>query len=521
MPDNKNIDQLFKDSYDGRDIGGYGEEHWAQLETQLNAAAATTAGVLGVKAVIKSLLAKKAVLISLVTLPVVGTTTYVVWPETPTETTGEQAAGDWFPSGQMATLPIEKQEEKGEEPQAEAESIEGNALQKKQKAEVQPSSATVGQVEAFDYSSAEQGQAEALPSPTPTNSSDNPVSQEEAGSIKEPAEVASKANQEADLEQLPASSSQNQETSNSTPPGNFDIANQDLQHAPVSNNAVATTPSEPEIKEEVAGQVADEFNPQEVSSDERNTEATIEKQEERTTIALMESLPLRSATRDLDPVTAAEGDLPPLSPSRIWYQRFYVVGGVGLSKGFSNGPNSEKNEVISPIVGLGYMQPLAPGWELSVGAQYLQRNGHSLEDSISETIYYLTPTRYTSVNTIQDMEFLHFPLSVSFNPSGNHKFTLGGFATLLLDSWSTIEEREQGILTSGYSKQERVRGYREGISEMSYGISLGYEYQLLERISVGFRYNRGLNDLTDDQVIRQSNKDQISEGQIIFKLRPF
>lgn len=200
--------------------------------------------------------------------------------------------------------------------------------------------------------------------------------------------------------------------------------------------------------------------------------------------------------------------------------RFYLQGGARLGKGLSNQSGQKGSSSWSYSAGLGYQQPISSKFSLLFEVAYLQRNGHSILDSVKQGTFYLNQKSETSYANLHSLEFLHVPLLLHYTLHARHSIQFGPYASIVLNSTSDLSRKTDNDLRSVTQDLGQHKGYRNGIAPVLYGASIGYEYNLIESLTLGCRFGAGMNEFVQSPLALPANR-QIWDLRFIARIHPF
>jgi len=182
---------------------------------------------------------------------------------------------------------------------------------------------------------------------------------------------------------------------------------------------------------------------------------------------------------------------------------------------FTNIASPEPKYMISPSVGLSYYYPINESTSFILSGNYIQCKHNSLDRYAVYTKYFFYKEIDSVYLSLKNIDFLNFSFDLSrkFN---NHYLTGGLFTATRLNTLST---KTRVILNPYYfnSQTTEEKGYFEGISTVSFGLSLGYEYHLFRNAYTGIRLNQTFNDLIDNKIYTFNKKDFITQFGVYFK----
>jgi len=212
-----------------------------------------------------------------------------------------------------------------------------------------------------------------------------------------------------------------------------------------------------------------------------------------------------------DSLTEAKQDIQIITE----YNKLSLNAGVFMMNTFTNIASPEPKYMISPSVGLSYYYPINESTSFILSGNYIQCKHNSLDRYAVYTKYFFYKEIDSVYLSLKNIDFLNFSFDLrrKFN---NHYLTGGLFTATRLNTLST---KTRVILNPYYfnSQTTEEKGYFEGISTVSFGLSLGYEYHLFRNAYTGIRLNQTFNDLIDNKIYTFNKKDFITQFGVYFK----
>ena len=229
-------------------------------------------------------------------------------------------------------------------------------------------------------------------------------------------------------------------------------------------------------------------------------------------------LPENLSVQDIKSQSNPE-DLSPLE-GRKW--GVSLIGGAHGSHGFSVSRNSSDPFVITPFAGLGVHYQVSGNFIIQAQGSYLRRSGHALTYTSTQQRVFLTPEEVVQKVEVDVAEYFHMPVSIQFQPASRHFIEAGGFASFLINTEGDRQEIVTGPEVNQVKDLGRERGFTQGISETVYGVTAGYEFQVLPSYRIGFRINQGLNDIIDDDFFEKDpQQEKVRDYQLYLKFKLF
>jgi len=195
------------------------------------------------------------------------------------------------------------------------------------------------------------------------------------------------------------------------------------------------------------------------------------------------------------------------------YRGFYAIMGACYANSYSNDIYNNSAKEFSPIIGVGFEKRFKnKKYSLMFEVLYTRSKGHSLIKSQINTSYFLNKEiNITTVKT-QEIDLLRIPVLFKYSLK-RHSFITGIFASYLLNTNSELTEIIQSTSLNSF-KASNVKGYRDGLKDISYGFTLGYTYGFSNQFDMGISYQFSPDDLTKNAYYQNSIKDNLSEIQL-------
>lgn len=169
------------------------------------------------------------------------------------------------------------------------------------------------------------------------------------------------------------------------------------------------------------------------------------------------------------------------------------LGGVSLSKNWSS------------------------NWGFAADINYLRRTGNTITRTVEQTRYFFEKTTTSYFFITKTMDVLQMPVSVHYNLTRKHKFSLGAMAAWMIDSKTDVNVKTEKIGEKTSEKETRG-GVYEDMNRFGYGLWAGYEFRVAGMYSLGLRYNQQLNDITKNSFFNDSKKHLPADLQLYIKL---
>jgi len=212
---------------------------------------------------------------------------------------------------------------------------------------------------------------------------------------------------------------------------------------------------------------------------------------------------------------------PELLPGSFAKNEWTLTGGVNASQGLNTtGQSTGFNTNLT--VGAGFEHFVSRRVGLLVEAQYVRRSGYELERSSKQIEYFLQPTTTTQYVTTESAQYLHLPITLRYRVKNRHSLIGGGFASAVMEAKN---ERRKTIDSPEGFEEELIgkrKGYTEGLNPVQFGIVVGYEYQALEFLQLGLRFNHGMNGVTNKEYFDKATSGRgLEEIQLLVRLKVF
>lgn len=164
---------------------------------------------------------------------------------------------------------------------------------------------------------------------------------------------------------------------------------------------------------------------------------------------------------------------------------------------------------LNPYVALGLDKRLGNGWRAAADARYYFVSGLSHPLSFEETTY--GQGFETTTTTIYTNRLHYAGVNLSLQKRiAKHQFALSYGLDYLITGQNDIQNRTIGSLENTSENSTDSKGYVIGFRNFNHSISLGYDYWLGQNKAIGFNYQFGLTDISNDQYFTLGTVDRNS-----------
>jgi hypothetical protein len=215
------------------------------------------------------------------------------------------------------------------------------------------------------------------------------------------------------------------------------------------------------------------------------------------------------------------GDSDPLNNPTLnkLHLNMAVYGGANMFKAFNN-QSASPSFNTSFVAGISFDLNLRNYFDLSFEPAYVLRAGNNLHQKSTEINYlYFKEVTTTEVVT-EKLHFVHVPFYVNYDFGKNHKLKVGVFGSMLFGSEGT-QTITKTVNNQTEITESKVTDYRKHLTDINYGLGVGYDVKLNHYFTAGIRYFQGFNDFVDDQVYLRDNNDLLQEFQLVIKVYLF
>ena len=196
-----------------------------------------------------------------------------------------------------------------------------------------------------------------------------------------------------------------------------------------------------------------------------------------------------------------------------------VYGGANMFRTFDN-QSANPSFNSSFVAGISFDLNLRNYFDLSFEPAYVLRAGNNLHQKSTEINYlYFKEVTTTEVVT-EKLHFVHVPFYVNYDFGKMHRLKVGVFGSMLLGSVGT-QTMTKTVNSQTEVTESKVQDFRKHLTDVSYGLGLGYDVKVNRHFTAGVRYFQGFNDFVDNQVYLRDNNDLLQEFQLVIKVHLF
>jgi hypothetical protein len=200
--------------------------------------------------------------------------------------------------------------------------------------------------------------------------------------------------------------------------------------------------------------------------------------------------------------------------------QFKIVLGENTFKAMSDDASSRKWG-LSPLLGFSYQYRLSSHISISAEADYLRRNGNSLNRSTTSVTYFHYKEYTLHTLKTKSLDFIFVPVSINYKLSKRHFVTGGASGSFLFNTISDRKDIHSNYFFEQVTELKDQKGYLSGLRKLSLGLTLGYEFRTDARSLIGVRYNHSMMDITDNKLFKSGSKDLMSDFQLYIRLNAF
>lgn len=191
--------------------------------------------------------------------------------------------------------------------------------------------------------------------------------------------------------------------------------------------------------------------------------------------------------------------------------------GAIMMNSFSNQKTQNSHYVLNPAAGITIHFPLKDKFNLNIGLSYQQSRGNSLQRYSVHSRYFAYKETDSVFLLTQKIDFLNVNVDLQRQIWNKH-FLFGGLMFTSVNNTSSIKTHVVMNPFFYNSETTQEKGFFEGITTISYGLSLGYNYHLTRNTWLGFRFQQSFNDLIDNKVYQFNRKDLITQFGVYMKI---
>ncbi len=195
-----------------------------------------------------------------------------------------------------------------------------------------------------------------------------------------------------------------------------------------------------------------------------------------------------------------------------------ILVGENVSSDLKNTSNTLGGISIRPIGGVRVAYQLNEQVDLETGLFYNYRGGLNSKITTSVSTDANNINRFSISKTLS-LHYLDLPLHFTYK-HGLHSFIVGMQYSHLINTYEqTINTIEENGYSSVESSTKQWNANDGRFSNCDLAVSLGYEYEITERILFSARYNRGFFDVTDNSSFGNSVSDINKQFRIMLDYR--
>lgn len=210
--------------------------------------------------------------------------------------------------------------------------------------------------------------------------------------------------------------------------------------------------------------------------------------------------------------------LKPQYPKRLRWSLGIALG-MNTSLGFYNGQPTRAALSNTPLAAVHIGCHLNNTWSLHTAVSYYTRGGLNSLLRADSTIFGFSALTFSTTVKTTRLHYVEIPLYVQYQRN-RHVFIAGGYMSYLLNSTSEVGNSLFNSATASWQELDTSRewGYSSGFSRHDFGLTVGYDYQIIPNLKVGGRMNYGLNDITNDAIYTPNGGNNIFDKNLQFRL---
>jgi hypothetical protein len=194
-----------------------------------------------------------------------------------------------------------------------------------------------------------------------------------------------------------------------------------------------------------------------------------------------------------------------IKPARIF--ELGVVAGSHFYQGYKN--IGDKGVPLSNdyFGGIYIKTALNQKWSGKIGVNYWQRDALNSVINADSTVYSFGATVYSKTVNIHQTQSIELPISVAYHLKKS-SLTAGLQVSYLLNAKGTYQETVSDAFSTINRAEITQNGYQSAFNRLDFGMSLGYEYQVSEFLSLGGQAQVGFLDVTNNDIFKNVVTDR-------------
>lgn len=275
----------------------------------------------------------------------------------------------------------------------------------------------------------------------------------------------------------------------------------DNTHAPIGTKMAIDRPKKASVRIYKTPEELQKLNPRYVNGLEDYVFT-------RRTLSAEKSDSIRNASKE--PELIADVAKKVSRPATVFEQApssFFLMAGLAGTKGYSGSGDEGTDYGISPSLGIGYQMNFSDRMSLYL-TMYMSYISHLNITETGTRVSYSFDKDSTFISvTRKNLLQLQIPLQLAYKIRPRHIVYGGLGINLGLNSVSLYEDSKQ-------SSAQKQFGYMSGIRFMDVNASLGYEFRVSRKLSIGAFYQQGFFDMTKNNYFNNQQNDNNARGGI-------
>ncbi|MEL6251171.1 MAG: hypothetical protein AAFR87_04090 [Bacteroidota bacterium] len=191
--------------------------------------------------------------------------------------------------------------------------------------------------------------------------------------------------------------------------------------------------------------------------------------------------------------------------------------GYAVNKGIKDPTSSGQSLGMSPVIGISYRQRFNANLEFISGLRYTQMPSLAGDSTFTSTDFsFGAQVEGINIKALS-LHQAEIPVQLAWYVSPRSKIIGGVYFRYLINVQSEVSQFESNPFESTPGPINRAWGYKQGFSDLDYGLQLGYFYHLSEGLQIGLETQFGLKDIRDNAFYRINSFDRNLNARIILR----
>ncbi|MDW3649277.1 MAG: outer membrane beta-barrel protein [Bacteroidia bacterium] len=191
--------------------------------------------------------------------------------------------------------------------------------------------------------------------------------------------------------------------------------------------------------------------------------------------------------------------------------------GFALNKGIKDPTSSGQSLGMSPVIGISYRRRFNAQLEFISGLRYTQMPALTGDSTFLSTDFsFGAQVEGINIKALS-LHQAEIPLQLAWYTGPRSKIVGGAYFRYLINVQSEVSRFESNPFESTPGPVNRAWGYKQGFSDLDYGLQLGYFYHLSEGLQIGLETQYGLKDVRDNAFYRINSFDRNLNARIILR----